>query len=525
MDRPTFADRIAAHLAQDGYTETATPEAAAPLAAACDRLLIFADGYRLSVVCLVDGEARPGARFELPAETARAIVGTLRRDAAATGGAPVATSVTVIEIAPGPVDERAAVLDGFRRDGLLDRRPIAACVVDAASGAVWSSAPRWARRLTRYLATPPPNPEAIAERRSVAVLPRRPAWATWGLAALLVAIYAIEALVDAPRPFLDGPSTVTLTALGGVTGSLVIGGDEWFRLLTAEFLHAGPIHLGFNVVALALAGVTLERLIGPAWFLTVFLVGAVGASGLSIAINPPDLVGVGASGGIMALFAATLVLSWRFPPGAERSRLRMNSIQILLPTLVAIGPSVDGSTIDFGAHLGGALTGLALGAGLLAAWPRQRASPGLRSVTLAVLGGTIATLAVALPSLLADHAEIRARHDLAPPSEIAALRRDGLAGGDRYVTTYPGDPRGHLLVAGRKVDRGDFVGAEAEARRGLALVPALRLFDAELRRALEMALGLALVGRGDDAAARPHLAEACRSERVRADRRMAGRCP
>lgn len=525
MDRPTFAERIAAHLAAEGYTETSTPETAAPLTATCDRLLTFADGYRLSVVCLVDGETRPGARFELAAETVRAIVGDLRRAAAATGGAPIAASVTVIEIAPGPVDERAAALAGFRRSGLFDRRPIAACVVDTTSAAVWSSASKWTRRLTRFLTTPPPSPGAIAERRSVAVLPRRPAWATWGLAALLVAIYAIETLVDAPRPFLDGPSTVTLTALGGVTGSLVVGGGEWFRLLAAELLHAGPIHLGFNVVALALAGVTLERLVGSAWFLTLFVVGAVGASGLSIAINPPDLVGVGASGGIMALFAATLVLSWRFPPGAERSRLRMNSLQILMPTLVAIGPSVDGATIDFGAHLGGALTGLGLGAGLLAAWPRRRPSPGVAPVTLVVLGGAVATLAVAAPRIAADHAEIRARDELAPPSRIAMLRRDALSGGDLWATDYPGDPRGHLLVTGRKVDQGDFAGAEREARLGLGRTAALRLFDAELRRSLEMALGLALRGEGRDAEARAPLADACRSERVRADRRMVGLCP
>ena len=67
-----------------------------------------------------------------------------------------------------------------------------------------------------------------------------------------------------------------------------------------------------NGFCLYLAGRVLETLVGRSWLVVIFLVGALGGSVASLLINPPNLLTVGASGAIMALFAAIFTLSFRF---------------------------------------------------------------------------------------------------------------------------------------------------------------------------------------------------------------------
>ncbi len=142
------------------------------------------------------------------------------------------------------------------------------------------------------------------------------------------------------------------------------------RLLTAPFLHANLAHILFNGTALLLAGWVLERLVGRVWFLAVFVTGASGGSLMSLAINPGNLTSVGASGAVMALFAAMLVLSFRLPSGPLRTRAQVGSTRILIPSLLPLATTTAGAMqIDYGAHFGGALAGAGLGLLLLRTWP------------------------------------------------------------------------------------------------------------------------------------------------------------
>jgi membrane associated rhomboid family serine protease len=76
--------------------------------------------------------------------------------------------------------------------------------------------------------------------------------------------------------------------------------DEPWRLLTAIFLHAGLVHLGFNVLALASIGPRVEELYGRLTLLLLFVVTGTLANLGSVAIGLGG-VGIGASGGIMGL--------------------------------------------------------------------------------------------------------------------------------------------------------------------------------------------------------------------------------
>jgi membrane associated rhomboid family serine protease len=150
-------------------------------------------------------------------------------------------------------------------------------------------------------------------------------------------------------------------------------------LITHQFLHAGLLHLGFNMLFLWTVGGLLERTLGVARFLSVYVVGGVAAALAHAALNPasPEPA-VGASGAIAAVMGAFAVLHAR-----ERMRLALVAAPALVPrvyfvswpawiflglwSLEQVFFASFGSTtlgVAFGAHLGGfafgALSGLVL---------------------------------------------------------------------------------------------------------------------------------------------------------------------
>lgn len=125
-------------------------------------------------------------------------------------------------------------------------------------------------------------------------------------------------------------------------------GDQWFRLGTAIFMHAGLLHLGLNMYALYLLGPPLERALGHGRFLTLFLVSGFGGSVASYWFSPLRTFSVGASGAVFGLMAGWIVVHRRLDADAT-------PVIALLAINVAIGFLIGG--IDWRAHLGGAAVG------------------------------------------------------------------------------------------------------------------------------------------------------------------------
>jgi membrane associated rhomboid family serine protease len=216
-------------------------------------------------------------------------------------------------------------------------------------------------------------------------------YATYAILAALALVFVGE-LAFGVRPWHDAfaPDVATLVTLGGLMRPFVEEG-EWYRLLTASLLHGDVFHLALNGVALYMAGVVLEGLLGRAWLLALFVIGALSGSALALAVNPPNVVSVGASGAIMGLLAAALVSSQRLPFGAVRTLIQMNVMQVLIPSLIPLAIRRSGGTIDFAAHLGGAIAGALCGVFLLRTWPRREARPRFGRVALAIaLAGGVA---------------------------------------------------------------------------------------------------------------------------------------
>jgi len=163
---------------------------------------------------------------------------------------------------------------------------------------------------------------------------------------------------------------------------VLVGLDhDYQRLVTAAFLHYGPIHLLLNMLALFFVGPALEQVLGWWRFLAVYLIGALGGSVAILAFGTPNQPVVGASGAIFGLFAAAVVL-------ARRVGFNATALWITVGINFVFTFSVPG--ISKLGHLGGFLFGGA--AALVLIGGRLTRGRGLPPLRLQVAGLAVLTL-------------------------------------------------------------------------------------------------------------------------------------
>jgi membrane associated rhomboid family serine protease len=159
---------------------------------------------------------------------------------------------------------------------------------------------------------------------------------------------------------------------GSLFGPAVADG-EWYRLVTAGFLHAGILHIAFNMFALYILGTLLEPGIGTPRFLAVYFVSLLAGSFGALLLTP-DSHTVGASGAVFGLMSAAFIV-------ARHRGVEQLAGQIGIYIIINIVFTVGVSNISVGGHFGG-LIGGALCA-LLIVFAERRAR---RPVELEVLG-------------------------------------------------------------------------------------------------------------------------------------------
>jgi rhomboid protease GluP len=172
----------------------------------------------------------------------------------------------------------------------------------------------------------------------------------------------------APRP-------VELLHWGANFGPLSLGPQPW-RLLVSNYLHVGIIHLGLNMWCLWNLGLLAERIFEPWSYFLIYTACGLAGSLLSL-WGHPMVVGVGASGAIFGLAGALIAALYlgRLPIPAPAIRGTLKSLVSFAGYNLLFGAAIPG--IDNLAHIGGFLTGLALGAALaksLLARPEARAA-------------------------------------------------------------------------------------------------------------------------------------------------------
>jgi membrane associated rhomboid family serine protease len=231
-------------------------------------------------------------------------------------------------------------------------------------------------------------PDHAGARRAVKaprIVRRTSVGATDGLVtkimiAINVAIYLVTAVQG-----------IGLNAPGGTLfnkmflyGPYVHQGD-WWRLITAAFLHASIIHIGFNMFALYVIGTPVENYLGRIRYLGLYLVSGLAGSAGALVVTPNALT-VGASGAIFGILGAMLILEWQATGKLGGNALTMIVINLALTFTIA--------GISIGGHIGGLIGGI-LATLAFANWGRGHAAYGRLGAA-----GAIGLAAVAIVSVV-----------------------------------------------------------------------------------------------------------------------------
>ncbi|HST26672.1 MAG TPA: rhomboid family intramembrane serine protease [Gaiellaceae bacterium] len=142
------------------------------------------------------------------------------------------------------------------------------------------------------------------------------------------------------------PPSIPAALAGGDAG---LQHGEWWRLITAAFLHYGPIHLGMNMLALWWLGSPVEAALGRARYLLIYFAAGLAGSTGALLLNPNDVT-VGASGAIFGVLGALFVLEYH-----ATGRL-MGQAMTLIVINIAFSYAVP--NISIGGHLGGLAAGV-----------------------------------------------------------------------------------------------------------------------------------------------------------------------
>jgi membrane associated rhomboid family serine protease len=193
------------------------------------------------------------------------------------------------------------------------------------------------------------------------------------LVALNVAVFAVTAL---QAHSVVANAAAPLFADWALVPRRVVAGGEWWRIVTGGFLHYGPIHLAFNMLALWMIGRDVETVLGRGRYLAVYLVSLLGGSAAVLLFSPANAAVAGASGAVFGLMGGLGVLlrRLRMPTGQVVGLVVAN----LVITFLIPGISVAG-------HVGGLVAGAAATTALAYAPARHRAVLPALLVGLAVL--------------------------------------------------------------------------------------------------------------------------------------------
>jgi membrane associated rhomboid family serine protease len=140
---------------------------------------------------------------------------------------------------------------------------------------------------------------------------------------------------------------------GALFGPAIAQQHEYWRLVTSAFLHAGLIHIAFNMYLLWILGGMLEPALGRVRFTALYFVSLLGGSFGALLASPHTLT-VGASGAVFGLMGASVIVmrSRGFDPMA--SGIPMLILINLVFSFVFPGISIGG-------HVGGLVAGVAAG--------------------------------------------------------------------------------------------------------------------------------------------------------------------
>jgi membrane associated rhomboid family serine protease len=184
----------------------------------------------------------------------------------------------------------------------------------------------------------------------------------------------------------------------GRNPALGVAAGQWYRMITSAFIpppndgFLSFIDIAFNMWALYVVGPAVERVLGSARFLIVYLISAIGGSVLIYCLVPLELA-AGASGAIFGLFGAWFVL-------ARRLNADVRPVVMLIVLNLVLSFSISG--IAWQAHVGGLIAGGALTAAFAYA-PRKYRAPVQITATVAMIAIFVITVLIRNHMLLGTY--------------------------------------------------------------------------------------------------------------------------
>jgi rhomboid protease GluP len=156
----------------------------------------------------------------------------------------------------------------------------------------------------------------------------------------------------------------TLIDFGAKLRAAIITYGQWWRLVTAGFLHGGLLHIGMNSWVLFDLGAQVEDVYGASRLIVIYFLGTV--CGFLLSTFWTSALSVGASAGIMGLLGAMIALGVRTRHTAAGAAI--HGMYIRWAVYMLIFGLLPGLNIDNAAHIGGLAAGF--GAAWLAGTPR-----------------------------------------------------------------------------------------------------------------------------------------------------------
>jgi membrane associated rhomboid family serine protease/Flp pilus assembly protein TadD len=238
---------------------------------------------------------------------------------------------------------------------------------------------------------------------------------------------------------------------------------QWWRLLTYNFLHSGIFHIAMNMWCLWNLGALCESLYGRWTYAAVYLITGV-AGGLTSVAWTPGVLSVGASGAIFGLTGALIASFYlgEFSLSGISIKGTLSSLLFFAGFSLFLGKVVPG--IDNGAHIGGLVSGLILGA-LIARVAPEQDRPLRRAGVLLFMVVILAGSAVGVQ---------RWRGSQVGYPQFAEAQRSIdqiISDLQKKVQSNPQDASAHATLARAYINKGQYSDGETELKRVLELQP------------------------------------------------------
>src|SRR5574338_55133 len=303
--------------------------------------------------------------------------------------------------------------------------------------------------------------EFQASLKALASIP----WATYALIAANILVWLTNLALGAN---LAQTPVDKLLDWGGNSASEVQRG-EWWRLLTATFLHGGLVHLAMNMIGLVSAGVMVERIYGHRLFALIYLGSGLTGSAMGLHFAAQHAVSVGASGAVFGVTGALLVAVLQHRDTLPKAFGKQTLSGVGFFILYALLQGFAKQGIDNGAHVGGLVGGCLLAYVLPERFDMERFNRQVRhraKVAAAIaVAATLALAASAPPAAV----------DLSGRLTGAAFAVKGLQG---FAAAFQALQREHEdVLAGKLTER------EADERSRSIHAPQFRAVLDDLARA------------------------------------------